>query len=98
MSIARFTPDSLAIPSRPVAAPALVHRARPRLGYLQVLAGALLFGVNASVSKVALTAGIEPARLTALRCTGAALGLLAVLGATRPSSLRVAWGDLPVLV
>jgi drug/metabolite transporter (DMT)-like permease len=62
-----------------------------------VLAGAVLFGVNASVSKVALTAGIEPARLTALRCTGAALGLLAVLGVTRPSSLRVAWRDLPIL-
>jgi drug/metabolite transporter (DMT)-like permease len=74
-----------------------VPRVRTRLGYVQVLAGAVLFGVNASVSKVALTAGIEPARLTALRCTGAALGLLAVLGVTRPSSLRVTWRDLPVL-
>jgi drug/metabolite transporter (DMT)-like permease len=73
-------------------------RTRPRLGYVQVLAGALLFGVNASVSKVALTAGIEPARLTALRCTGAALGLLVVLGLTRPSSLRIERRDLPALV
>jgi drug/metabolite transporter (DMT)-like permease len=62
-----------------------------------VLAGGLLFGINASVSKVVLTAGIDPARLTALRCTGAALGLLLVLGVTRPSSLRVTWSELPSL-
>ena len=88
MSITLYTPDSAGT----------LTRARPRLGYVQVLAGAVLFGVNASVSKVALTAGIEPARLTALRCTGAALGLFVVLAVTRPSSLRVDRRDLPVLV
>jgi drug/metabolite transporter (DMT)-like permease len=87
MSITLYAPDSAGT----------LPRARPRLGYLQVLAGAILFGVNASVSKVALTAGIEPARLTALRCTGAALGLLLVLALTRPSALRVDRRDLPVL-
>jgi drug/metabolite transporter (DMT)-like permease len=62
-----------------------------------VLAGAAFFGVNASVSKVLLTAGIEPARLTALRCTGAAVGLLIVLGVTQPARLRVRGRDLPAL-
>ena len=73
------------------------RHARPTIGYLQILAGAALFGFNASVSKVVLDAGLQPARLTALRCTGSAVGLLLVLGATRPSRLRVQWRDLPLL-
>lgn len=77
--------------------PAAMPGASPRIGYLQVLAGAAFFGVNASVSKVVLTAGIEPARLAALRCTGAAAGLLLVLGLTRPSRLRVSLPELPAL-
>ncbi len=62
-----------------------------------VLGGAALFGFNASVSKVVLTAGIEPARLTALRCSGAALGLAAVLAAVAPSRFAVPRRDLPAL-
>src|SRR6188768_144326 len=72
------------------------HR-RPRLGYAQVLAGALLFGVNAPVSKVVLDAGIEPARLAALRATGAALVLFVVLLVVSPARLRVRVRDLPTL-
>jgi drug/metabolite transporter (DMT)-like permease len=74
-----------------------LRAANPGVGYAQVLAGAVLFGVNASVSKVVLTAGLDPARLTALRCTGAAAGLLVVLGLTRPTTLRVTWAELPSL-
>jgi drug/metabolite transporter (DMT)-like permease len=89
-------------PDAPVTVHATELLAAPRshrsLGYAQVLGGALLFGVNAAVSKVVLEAGIEPARLTALRCTGAAAGLLAVLLATDPSRLRVRPRDLPALV
>ncbi len=63
-----------------------------------VLAGATFFGVNASVSKVVLEAGIEPARLTALRCTGAAVGMLLVLKTVRPTSLRVPRSEIPLLI
>ena len=76
---------------------AAAHRARPALGYTQVLAGAALFGLAAIVSKMSLTAGIAPARLSALRCTGAALGLLLFLGLTQPSRLRISRRDLPLL-
>jgi drug/metabolite transporter (DMT)-like permease len=62
-----------------------------------VLAGAALFGLAAIVSKMSLTAGIAPARLSALRCTGAALGLLLFLGLTQPSRLRISRRDLPLL-
>jgi drug/metabolite transporter (DMT)-like permease len=67
------------------------------VGYVQVLGGALFFALNANVSRVALEAGLEPARLAALRCTGAALGLLVVIGLTRPSRLRVPLRELPAL-
>lgn len=61
------------------------------------MAGAVLFGVAGSVSKVALTAGIEPARLAALRCTGTALCMLVVVMITRPSRVRITWRDVPAL-
>ena len=59
---------------------------------------ALLFAVNASVSKVLLEAGVEPARLTAVRCTGTALGLGLVLLVVAPGRLRVSARELPALV
>lgn len=69
----------------------------PVRGYVAVQAAAILFGVNASVSKVVLTAGLDPPRLTALRCTGAAVGLLIVALVTRPGRLKVTWRELPAL-
>jgi len=63
-----------------------------------VLAGATFFGVNASVSKVVLDAGIEPARLTTLRCTGAALGLLLLLTTVRRTPLRIPRQEIPQLI
>ena len=75
-----------------------MSRPSPGLGYAQVIGGAVLFGVNASVSKVVLTAGVEPARLTALRCTGAAVGLFLLLGLTRPRVLRITRAEIPSLV
>ncbi len=67
-------------------------------GYAYVIAAATLFGANACVAKVVLDAGVPPVRLTALRCTGAALGLLLVLLATRPRLLRVTWREVPSLL
>ncbi|HZA79454.1 MAG TPA: DMT family transporter [Acidimicrobiales bacterium] len=68
------------------------------LGYAQVIVAAALFGTNASVSKAVLDAGIAPRQLAALRCTGAAVGLLAVLVAVGAlGKLRVPWRSLPHL-
>jgi drug/metabolite transporter (DMT)-like permease len=50
------------------------------------------------MSKVILGAGIEPVRLTALRCTGAALALFVVIALTRPALLRIALADLPRMI
>jgi drug/metabolite transporter (DMT)-like permease len=71
------------------------HAAR---GYAQVVVAAALFGANASVSKAVLDAGIAPRQLAALRCTGAAVGLLAVMAALGAlPRLRVPRRSLPHL-
>ncbi|SOD94871.1 EamA family transporter [Blastococcus haudaquaticus] len=71
--------------------------ARPALGYALTLAAAAFFAVNGTVSTLALDAGIEPTRLTALRCTGAALALVVVLAVVAPGRLRVTWREVPFL-
>jgi drug/metabolite transporter (DMT)-like permease len=71
--------------------------ARPRLGLVQVTTAAVLFGVNASVSKVALEAGVPPRQLAALRCTGVAIGLVVIVAPFAAHRLRVPWRSLPQL-
>ena len=71
--------------------------ARPALGYGLTLAAAGFFAVNGTVSTLALQAGVPATRLTALRCTGAALVLLAVLAAVAPGRLRISWREVPFL-
>ena len=75
----------------------MTRAVRPAAGYALTLASAALFGVNGTVSTLALQAGIPPTRLTALRCTGAAICLLAVLAVVAPRRLRVAWREVPFL-
>lgn len=50
------------------------------------------------MSKVVLASGMEPARLTTLRCTGAAIGLLVLLKTVRPTSLRMPRSEIPKLI
>jgi drug/metabolite transporter (DMT)-like permease len=71
--------------------------ARPTLGYAFTLAAAGFFAVNGTVSTIALQAGIEPTRLTALRCTGAAVVLVLALAVAAPGRLRVTWREVPFL-
>src|SRR5437667_8013871 len=71
---------------------------RPALGYAMVAFAATLFAVNGTVSKVILGSGISSGQLAAVRCTGALIGLASIAAATRPRSLRVRTGDLPVLI
>ena len=71
--------------------------ARPAIGYAFTLAAAGFFAVNGTVSTLALQAGIPPTRLTALRCTGAAIVLLLVLAVFAPGRLRVSWREVPFL-
>ena len=68
---------------------------RPATGYLLTVAAAGLFAVNGTVSTLALQAGIPATRLTALRCTGAAVGLLLVLAVAAPGRLRISRREVP---
>lgn len=66
---------------------------RPALGYAMVLAASALFGVNGAVSKVALSSGLSPLRLTETRCAGACIGLTLLALAREPASLRLGRGE-----
>jgi drug/metabolite transporter (DMT)-like permease len=70
---------------------------RPPLGYALTVSAAGLFALNGTVSTLALQAGIPAPWLTALRCGGAAVVLLAVLGVVAPARLRVSWREVPFL-
>jgi drug/metabolite transporter (DMT)-like permease len=78
--------------------PAVSPIARPATGYLYTVAAAGLFAVNGTVSTLALQAGIPATRLTALRCTGAAIALLAVLAVLAPERLRLHRREVPLVV
>jgi drug/metabolite transporter (DMT)-like permease len=71
--------------------------ARPAVGYGFTFAAAGFFAVNGTVSTLALEAGLAPTRLTALRCLGAAVGLVLFLLAVSPARLRVRARELPFL-
>jgi drug/metabolite transporter (DMT)-like permease len=67
-------------------------------GRLLALLGAACFGVNGTLSKLVLQAGLPADRLTALRSGGAAVVLLLVLAVRRPSSLRVSRREVPIIL
>jgi drug/metabolite transporter (DMT)-like permease len=69
-----------------------------RTGYLMVLTGALLFIVNAGVSRVALRAGVEPTLLTTIRVTGTAMVLVVIAAVFRRPALRLPRGRYLLLV
>jgi drug/metabolite transporter (DMT)-like permease len=63
-----------------------------------VIAAALLFALNGTVSKVVLQSGISALELTQARATGAFLGFALMLAVTRRKTLRLRWRELPYLV
>jgi drug/metabolite transporter (DMT)-like permease len=76
----------------------MTSTARPALGVVAAAAAALLFGVNGTVSKLALEAGLSSTRLVELRSLGAALCLVAAVLLTRPASLAVGLRELAFLL
>lgn len=68
------------------------------LGYALYLLGALTFAINGTVSKAILLSGLDPARTSQLRVTGAFLILLVFVAINRPERLRITRGEWPYLV
>ena len=73
------------------------HERRPAVGYAMVVAAALLFALNGTVSKVVLQSGISSLELTQVRATGTFLGFALALALTRPGALRLTRRELPYL-
>lgn len=71
---------------------------RPVLGYAMVLAATCMWGVNGTVSKGILSAGLSSPRLTEVRSTGAALALGIALLLTQPWRLRLRPRELRFLI
>jgi drug/metabolite transporter (DMT)-like permease len=70
------------------------HVRKPLVGYAMVLVAAVLFGVNGSVAKVALSSGLSSLRLTEARCAGACVGLMLFALVRDPVSLRIRRDEL----
>ncbi len=75
-----------------------VTTSRPRLGYLMVVTGAVLFGLNGGVSRVAMGSGLTPETFTTLRITGATAVFMLTALCIRRSALRPPTGSSLVLV
>lgn len=71
---------------------------RPSVGLALVGLGALLFIVNAGVSRVVLRSGVSPVELTTLRITGTASALLLGAALFRRTALRPPTGRLGALL
>jgi drug/metabolite transporter (DMT)-like permease len=67
------------------------------LGYAMVAVAAALFAVNASVVKVIEHTGFGAQRLTEVRSTGAFIGLLLIVLATRPGAVRITGRELALV-
>ena len=59
------------------------------IGYTLYLSGSLAFALNGTVSKAILLSGLDSARLSQLRVTGAFLFLLAFVAINRPHRLKI---------
>lgn len=68
------------------------------VGLALVTTGALLFVVNACMSRVVLRAGVDPLMLTSLRVTGTAALLVLLTAVFRRSALRPPRGRLALLL
>lgn len=75
-----------------------MRKRNPLLGLILALASALLFGLNASTSKVVMATGITPEQIVIFRslATAGIAGIALLL--TNPSRFRVARGEWKVLI
>lgn len=62
------------------------------------LTAALIFALNGTVAKSILLTGIDPARLSQLRVTGAFLVILLFVAIRNPGALRLTKKEIPVLL
>ena len=84
--------------AEPIPGVALARHPHAALGYLLCIGAAVLFAINATVSKSILLSGIDPTRLSQLRVTAAFLILLIFVSIARPGALRLRRGEWKILL
>jgi drug/metabolite transporter (DMT)-like permease len=72
-----------------------MSKRKPAFGAGLALAGALLFGLNASTSKVLIQGGIDPSVLVLFRSLATAGIAAIVLLSTNRAGFRIGWRELP---
>ena len=70
----------------------------PNLGWLLTVCSSLLFGLNASTTKVLVHAGFTPNFIVGYRSTATAVLALALVLIWKPSLLKITWRELPALI
>lgn len=68
---------------------------RPTLGVLLAISSSLLFGLNASTTKVLIDSGISAEQLTLMRSGAVALLAGIALAFTKPTAFKLAWKEVP---
>ena len=70
-------------------------RKHPTLGVILAITSSLLFGLNASTTKVLIDSGISAEQLTLLRSAAVALLAGLALAVTSPKSFKITWREVP---
>ncbi len=84
--------------AKPIPGIPLAKSPHPFTGYALYLTASVLFALNGTVAKSILLTGIDPARLSQVRVTGAFLLLLLFVAITRPQALRLSKKEIPILL
>ena len=70
-------------------------RKHPTLGVILAISSTLLFGLNASTTKVLIDSGISAEQLTLMRSGAVALLAGLALAVTSPKSFKITWREVP---
>ena len=70
-------------------------RKHPTLGVILAISSTLLFGLNASTTKVLIDSGISAEQLTLMRSGAVALLAGLALAVTSPQSFKITWREVP---
>ncbi len=84
--------------AEPIPGIPLAKSPHPFTGYALYVIASVLFALNGTVAKSILLTGIDPARLSQVRVTGAFLLLLLFVAITRPQALRLSKKEIPILL
>jgi len=74
------------------------NQKHPTLGAILAISSSLLFGLNASSTKVLIDSGITAEQLTFMRSGAVALLAGLVLAATKPKAFKFSWREVPIFM